>query len=708
MRLDAIILAALLLLPLACSSPAAPAPAAACNGDSCRGASDCPVGFVRDVATGSCADTLPKEDCPAGSAPFLGADGCTPVGWTACDAPFEKDPSGWGCRVAVPPSACPPGTRATLGSTSCVPIDDCTRPFPPPEATLFVDASFATTDAKHTRSIFTAVQRAKAGDVIAIHPGTYVEDVDVDRSDIQLVGKCARDVVIENPGDGRAGILVADGAKKVFIKGVTLRGHKGGVLVKGGAEATLEDSQILDSRWMGAYAAEKGSRLRVARTRIDGVVPDEATGKFGWGAAAQVGGRLELEDVSVEGATGTGVVIGGQGTTGTLNSVVVTRVHNDGFATLVAVVDHGNAEIDGALLDGGERVSFMVSGGTAAARRLIVRDTRAVDKVGRGVQVSKGGRLELTSSSIVSTAGDAQLLVLEPSSFVRATGLLIHNGAAAPGVHGFRVAGGASAELSSTAIVNASLAGLAVQDPATLVAAERLLVTGTRRIGTAGPAKRGIGIGVSFGGSLKLTGSAATNNVGVGILVSQADESGALARAEVRSTVVFRSLGDETGHFGRGLELSRGAVASVRDSVVAENNETSVVVGVGAEVTMERSLVRDTRRAAGDFGLGVAALEGGVLRLDECWLTGHPGAAIAVAAANASLTKSVVARSAVGVHVQGGAELISTDFVPAKAEGFACFVSNDTRFVDIQTRVGSGVMALPNLGEAVSRPAPKL
>jgi hypothetical protein len=707
------LVALLVVLASACGSSSSSTPApAACTDPSCTPSGDgCPEGLARDAATSACLDVAPAEDCGPGTGAFLGSTTCKPIGWTACAPPFEADPSGWGCRPVVAAS-CPAGTMSALGSSSCTPVGDCSAHFPPANATLFVDAKATTTDGTHFTSVFAAAQSARAGAVIAVAPGTYVEDVDVMRSNVTIVGKCAAEVIIQNPGDRRAGILVTDGARGVRVHGLTLRGHYSGVLVKAGSEARLEDSLVLASRWQGAYVAEPGSKLAIARTLIDDVVLDEI-GKFGWGAAAQLGGALDLEDVVIHAPTSTGIVIGGAKSTGKLTRVVVRapRPTADGFATALGIVDGGVVDVDGALFEDLQSIGFMVSGGSATARHVLVRRTTAskTPETGRGVQVSKGGTLEL-SESLVTQSDAANVLVIETGSRAKIASSVVMGdlaGGGTRGSHGIRVAGGASLDLSGTALVANAEAGLSVQDPGSSVTADGILATDTRpRSGSEKAGFLGIGIGVAWGATLTLTHGSVTKNHAAGILVSQADQSGATAHADIKSTLVRRTIPDAGGFAGRGIEVSTTATATVDGCAVVENNEESVVVGVGGALSVKRTLVRDTRQAAGTYGHGMVVADGGSLVADEVWLLGHPGIGIAVSRGMATVARSLVARSAVAINVAGGTDLQTIDQVPAAPLANVCVVSNDTRFVDNQTRLGSGAVPLPNpLGDPPRAPS---
>ena len=132
----------------------------------------------------------------------------------------------------------------------------------------------------------------------------------------------------------------------------------------------------------------------------------------------------------------------------------------------------------------------------------------------------------------------------------------------------------------------------------------------------------------------------------------------------------------------------------------------SLLVGRGgAQLAVKNSVVRDTKLSAGASGHGAVADADGALTLDGAWFLGHPGIAVVVSAASATLTHSLIARSTIAIHVQRGTNLVTGDAPPTVPGTLACFVANDTRFVDNQTRIGSGFVPLPEpLGDTPSTP----
>jgi parallel beta-helix repeat protein len=76
------------------------------------------------------------------------------------------------------------------------------------------------------QSIQAAVNKAKAGWIILVEPGTYAEAVVIDKPGIKLIGKpslTGGEVIIKNPGDEEYGISVTDQGDGVVIANITVK-----------------------------------------------------------------------------------------------------------------------------------------------------------------------------------------------------------------------------------------------------------------------------------------------------------------------------------------------------------------------------------------------------------------------------------------------------------------------------------------------------
>ncbi len=191
--------------------------------------------------------------------PTCRRDGALPTG-------FAADPSGWGCQEILPAAACTGATYESLGSSTCQPIGDCAAAFPPPNATLFVDASFtaAQLDATHFATISAAMAAAPAGAVVAVDAGTYTESVNV-RSAVSIVGRCAEKVILASPGGAVAGVQALYVSGTVAIQGLTIGGFRGGVVEQ---QTTMTVESCLFTQNLDSGVVADGGTLKMSHSRI--------------------------------------------------------------------------------------------------------------------------------------------------------------------------------------------------------------------------------------------------------------------------------------------------------------------------------------------------------------------------------------------------------------------------------------------------------
>lgn len=656
----------------------------------------CAEGFEPHPSGLGCVEIAPVTDCPAGSTPRLGQRECQPVGWSVCAEGFELDPEGWGCVEVGPAMSCTGGTLERLGQRRCQPVGDCDAPFPPAGATHFVDDDYATVDATHFRSIFDAVLSAPTGAVIAVESGLYVENVDVVR-DVTVVGRCAAQVTVKGPGDNRAGFLVADGAT-LQLRGVTLTGHLSGVYVHLGAKATVEDSLLVANRWMGAYALGQGSRATLVRTRVAGTMPD-AQNRYGWGIGAQGGAVVELTDAAVVESHGHGVVASTPGSLVRLLRTLVrdTRVQAGGtdsgrLGVGVSVASGGRAEVTSSALVSNRTANLAVQDSeslaivTGSVLRGALADT--IGEYGRNVQVTGAGRVLLQESTVVDAA-DANVVILGAGSAATLERAVVRGGPVGEGV---LVAPGAVVELKETAVVANQGAGVVVQQAAEAVVADSL-VRDTR---TQPDGSLGMGIQVGYGGQLQLLGSALVRNHSVGLLVTRKGGDGAPARAVVHRSLVRDTLPGKNG-YGHGIEVNLAGKLELSSSAVARNHQVGLGVALEGEAVVSDSVVRDTRPLSDRaVGHGVLVFEGARARLTGTHVRGNAAIGLAISNASAGVQGGEISDNSVGLHVQEGVRLREVTQVPDQLEPLEAVVSSDTHFQGNGTRLGSGMVPLPD------------
>ncbi|MBI2391642.1 MAG: DUF1565 domain-containing protein [Deltaproteobacteria bacterium] len=152
----------------------------------------------------------PRVDPCADSERAVLGGGCAVVGVPrdGCGAGFSHDGAG-ACVAVLPKDRCPDGAMAIPGETVCREVAPCGEgtwgDIPVDDETLYVDGAFAGATSNGTRerpfrTVQAAVRAATTGATIAIAAGTYREQVSTVRS-LKLWGRCPSMVTIEGVSD---------------------------------------------------------------------------------------------------------------------------------------------------------------------------------------------------------------------------------------------------------------------------------------------------------------------------------------------------------------------------------------------------------------------------------------------------------------------------------------------------------------------------
>jgi len=223
------------------------------------------------------AACAPKFDaCGDLEVPTLGG-GCVAVGIPTCSAGFMADGRG-GCEPVLPKEACPAGSLVYPGAASCETVDCGSGTYgaiPDAAGTLHVDRTYTGGGSDGTRArpftkISDAVARAVAGSVVAIAAGTYEEDVNVDKA-IKVAGRCPSMVTIRGVATGSGiGAFVTTAAST--LESVSVTGPATGVIVYGATGAIVSNVRVFGASVDTGIWIRKGSRDVIVRhSEIDGV-----------------------------------------------------------------------------------------------------------------------------------------------------------------------------------------------------------------------------------------------------------------------------------------------------------------------------------------------------------------------------------------------------------------------------------------------------
>lgn len=694
----------------------------------------------------ACTPRLPAEACgPTARAAIGGA--CEPVGIATCAPGFARDPDGPGCLAVLATTTCTGATRAALGERACVRIGDCSAAFPPPGASVVVDASFtnAQLDATHVRTIAAGLAAAPVDGLVAVAPGTYLEDVSVTRS-VSLVGRCAERVVVRGTGAPAAGVRIV-GRTRVTIAGLTLTEHgAGGLVVEAGATVRAEELVVSDNVGGGLAAGGAGTRLTLERVAIrdarpggpdglglgaisgaqvvgvgleisrsfrNGVVADgaatkvdltdavvldtrpDARGAFGMGLFARRGAALAARRVAIVEATEVGVGAVDRGTSVDVADVTVERTRASGDGLAHGLYGGGNAElsVERATIADAERDGVLVERG---ARLELVRSavlrTHVLDgEGGVGASATDGASLHVVGTAVVGNEASS-LVARGAGSEVVVEGALVAGAAEGPpDGYGITVEGGAAARVTDAEIRDTRSAGAVAIDPGSTLALERALIAGAH---VALPGVPAFGVAAQSGAAVTATATVVRGAEGFGVLAT-------LGGSFVARELVVEDVAPlPDGTRGRGVQVTAGSTLDLSGALVRRVTGAAFLLGTGSRSTVHDLTVEDVREDATGTGRGLVVQGEGT----EASFTGFAlrrtvqgGASVANFASLALVDADVseVARTAEGAFGHG---LIVVSDGRARAENLTVA---DVEGVGVLVAGASAVLA----GGAVRRAA---
>jgi len=601
-----------------------------------------------ELVDGACQPLLPTASCQPGTRAALGSSTCAPVGTKACVAGFVAHKSGWGCVPVLPKAACKGATRDSLGSTTCVPVGSCTAAFPPAAATLFVDATFTAgqVDATHFTSVRAAVESAKANATIAVAAGTYAEALDVTKS-VTLVGRCAEKVILDAPPGAAA---IKAGAKLV-ASGITVRGGAPGIDVLPAVQVSLADV-VLEQNLRAGIAATDAAVVDVTRS----VIRDTRTvtkADLTNGVFVDVDAKVTLDETAVTGAADAGL-----GATGGATITLRRSVVRDIVKRADGVGGTGARAFEGATIS--------------------MEESAVTNTIGTGVLVGKTkGVMKLVRSTVTDTKPDPRFL------------------------EGFAIAlsvtfTGTLEAIDSTVADNA-LSGIAVNHIGSQVTLDHCVV-----VDTVSGSDFGLGISgsASNGAVLKATSSAFIGSTGMAMYALH--ENATLELDDSLVSGVALSTGGAKLGAGRGgsaVAAIDGAHVSLRASTIQGCHELALgALEPGTTMLVDHTLVTDTKPNVGSlFGHGLMGRRKAAVTVRDSLIEKSLGIGLAFSGASASVTRTTIRGNAVGIHVQDGSTLESGAEAPEAVDPLVVFVTDDTRFDGNETRVGSGVVPLPDI-----------
>jgi len=612
---------------------------------------DCAAGEL-ELEDGRCLPAgMQPNGCAAGEW-FVEGSGCRPPGIPPelCAEGFESDGDG-GCIAILPAEPCPMGQMAVPGERSCRAVAPCGTSrwgaIPVDGDTVYVDARYTGGASNGTAtnpwtSIAAAVASAGPNAIVALAAGSYAENIVIEDKPVRLWGRCPELVEIVGSAVDIAAVSIWNGTDGTELRDLAIRGGAVGVLFSGSQQVTLDRVWIHDT---GGRAVNIQSDFGETQMRLSASLVERGVdvGVFASGSELSVDASVVRDtQPTAQLQNGRGVYVEGQLATASWVSVersVIERNHMSALtlegmggtvrATVVRDtqpsaadqsvgrgvdvlpgVDSGPVTIEASILERNRDIGIHISGSQVTLEATVVRDTlaQASDQgAGRGINVQSapgtGAPSNVTvRSCLVDRNGDLGVFVAGSNatiegSVVRETQPQVFDQSSG---RGFNVQDNSTGQPANVTVVGSLVeanhdVGFYVQ--ASSATLEGSIVRDTQP--RAFDQKTGQGFAVQDNpvtgqrGSSVIRWSVLERNHAVAVLALGADVT--LEGAILRDTQPIV----ESSTMGRGLEAGddpptgQRAHATVRGSIVEHNHDVGVFIH-GSDAVIEKTIVRDT------------------------------------------------------------------------------------------------------------------
>jgi len=446
-----------------------------------------------------------------------------------------------------------------------------------------------------------------------------------------------------------------------------------GVRVDYGGSASLWQSVIEANRYAGVSVLNTGSSATLDEVVIRGTFPDEHDGK-GYGLIAQEEVVVEARNCLIENNTHDGVGSLHNGPLLILEDSIVrdTQLYTDklnGFG--VRAWAGGRIEMKDCLVEGNHStgVAAQMEGSSLLADNVVVRGTvpNGMGQFGFGMSAVEGAQLEATGCLLEGNT-TSEVAASWPDTIVDVKLSLIRSApghsAATSWTTGARAAEEATLKLSYCTLENNSLAGLTTFHEGTHALVERCLIRRTRP-GYQGSS--GVGIHGEPGAHIEVNDTLLDENHYIGMYIYGKDTT-----AQVRRSVIRRTLPGDSGEHGDGLAVQNGASLSIEASIVRDNRTTGVAVfHPSSTASLQDSLVAGTLEGGAEvyrdgkvetqvFGDGVLASEGAHAVIANSLVMGNARCGAYIADSSATIAgNTVVGNSSFGLAMESCADKVS-------------------------------------------------
>ncbi|MBM4355232.1 MAG: DUF1565 domain-containing protein [Deltaproteobacteria bacterium] len=402
-----------------------------------------------------------------------------------------------------------------------------------------------------------------------------------------------------------------------------------GIWVAGAGQLSANGTLMDRMRGAGVYAADSGTHVQLS----DGEIRDTetlASGDMGVGVLATGKAVVSVERALMSANKSFGVFVSNGAALDIGLSVVRSTtsgedgdtghgIYGEDGATVVAsdCLVEENVVLGVGAFDAGTNMSLV---------RTVVRATKSTPGAGNGLGVQVGYAAAMTlAGCLIDQNRSKGISVVQAAKNVVIYGSLVRKtmpqADADLGI-GLALMSGGAATVSKSLFEENKGAALAVMDDETHVA---LVDTVLRTTKASADTQAGWGIIIGTGATGAVSGCLVENNVGDGIVVTEAGAPVELLATVVRDT----APGTETGA-GSGVYVEGGSTVVGTDCLF-ERSTGWGVLATGPETRLElvRSAVRDTESLIEEgHGFGMLARDKAALVVSSCLVEGSPGSGI--------------------------------------------------------------------------------
>ena len=568
---------------------------------------ECPEGLLA-LEGGGCIQVGPRA-CPKLWDPEADV-GCEVGDVLPCPEGWEESEDGMYCDPGY--AECGPGERALVGGECerVIPLaEDCpVGPFPevPEGATevVYASAGSACEDGCGSpgapyASLQAAVNAVADGGYVLVGPGTYEEGVLLEKP-VHVIGLCASRVMVagavvlpgESPMVSLAGVAVV-GADNVGLSGIRIASPVVGLAIVESTGAHVTQVEIGSVAGLGVYVA-KGSEVALDRLWVhDTVAAADSAWMEGYGLWVVEGADVSVSEGLVEGALGAGVFIKGIQTRLTMAETVVRNTQS--------------------LVGGTMGYGMLATGGAEAAVSGCMFEENTEIEVG---VADFGTQLEVSDTVVRDTTCSG-------------------NGKCGMAM---TVGEGAAAEVSGCLFQGNRVGGVGVYHSGTVMELSRTVVRDTK------PGKNdesGMGVYVTLGAEVAMSGCLLEENVEVGVMASRVG-----TRIELLGTVVRDTQPNKNGDGGYGMQVGEAATATISVCVFEENSQVGVVIADSdTQVDLSATVIRRTRPGkVGADAAGIHVSNAATAVVSGCLVEGNAqlGVALFHAGTSAEFSGTVV------------------------------------------------------------------